>query len=92
MPKESEAVVNVALLPDTAPVPSVVVPSLKLTVPVAVPLPVAIVAVNVTDWPMLLGLAEEVIDVVVIAVPIVPLVACVAVCAVGLVLSVTLMV
>jgi len=44
------------------PVPSVVAPSLKVTVPVA-PLPVT-VAVKVTDWPKLLGLAEELTEVV----------------------------
>src|ERR1051326_6871402 len=44
------------------PVPRVVAPSLKVTVPVGVPLPGAVavtVAVNVTDWPETEGLAEE---------------------------------
>ena len=42
--------------------PSVVDPSLNVTVPVAVPAPGATtvtVAVNVTDWPNLDGSAEE---------------------------------
>lgn len=42
------------------PVPIAVVPSLKVTIPVGVPpLPVTI-AVNVTDWPNIEGLADEV--------------------------------
>jgi hypothetical protein len=50
--------------PFSVPVPSVVAPSLKVTVPVGVgPEPVT-VAVNVTDWPNAEGLAEEVMDVV----------------------------
>ena len=43
--------------------PSVVVPSLNVTVPVGVPAPGALtvtVAVNVTDWPKTDGLADEV--------------------------------
>ena len=41
--------------------PSVVAPSLKVTVPVGVPAPGACdtVAVKVTDWPKADGLAEE---------------------------------
>src|SRR5436305_157792 len=46
----------------SVPVPSVVVPSRKVTVPVGVPLPdvAATVAVNVTGWPNTDGLADEV--------------------------------
>ena len=43
--------------------PSVVAPSLNVTVPVGVPAPgrsTVTVAVNVTDWPKTEGLAEEV--------------------------------
>jgi len=50
------------------PVPSVVVPSMKVTVPVGVPVPdEATVAVNVTDSPEVLGLGLEVRVVVVLA-------------------------
>ena len=78
--------VNDATPADSVPVPSVVAPSLNVTVPVA-PVPTT-VAVNVTNWPTLLGLAEDVMDIVVVAVPIDPLTVCVAVCA-GLPLSVS---
>jgi hypothetical protein len=44
---DSEAVLNVAVPLESVPVPSVVAPSLKVTVPVA-PVPVT-VAVKVTD-------------------------------------------
>ena len=47
-PAERVAVVYVALPLDTVPVPSVVLPSLNVTVPVAVD---GTVAVNVTDVP-----------------------------------------
>ena len=50
--------------------PSVAAPSLKVTVPVAVPLPggaAATVAVKVTDWPNFEGLTEEASVVVVAA-------------------------
>ena len=44
------------------PVPSVVVPSLKVTMPVGVPVPplAVTVAVNVTDWPKAAGFCEDV--------------------------------
>ena len=48
--------------------PSLVEPSMKVTVPVGVPLPGAVavtVAVKVTDWPKTDGLAEEVTTVLV---------------------------
>lgn len=48
--------------------PRVVAPSLKVTVPVGVPLPgefALTVAVKVTDWPETDGFAEDVTDVVV---------------------------
>ncbi len=44
------------------PVPSVLLPSLKMTVPMGVPEPgilAVTVAVKVTDWPDLEGLSEE---------------------------------
>ena len=52
------------------PVPSVLLPSLKVTVPVGVPEPGVLavtVAVKVTDWPDLEGLSEETTIVVVSA-------------------------
>ena len=48
--------VNVAVVPVIVPVPSVVVPSLKVTVPVT---PAGTVAVKVTDWPTRDGFGEE---------------------------------
>jgi len=51
-------------------VPIVAAPSLKVTVPVAVPLPGATaltVAVKVTDWPNTVGLVELVSAVVLLA-------------------------
>jgi hypothetical protein len=70
-PTGNADVVNVAI-PDafTAPVPIVVVPSLKVTVPVGVPAPGALtvtVAVNVTDWFKRDGLTDELSAVVVFA-------------------------
>jgi hypothetical protein len=48
-------------LPFNVPVPSVVVPSRKVTVPVGVPAPPELtVAVNVTDWLKFAGLGEAV--------------------------------
>ena len=61
-------VVKVATPPLSVPVPSVVEPSLNVTVPVGVPAPgdVAVtVAVNVTDWPNTDGLTDETSAVVV---------------------------
>ena len=66
----SAEVVKVAWPPLSAPVPSVVVPSLKVTVPVGVPAPGATavtVAVKVTAWPNTEGLAKEASAVVVSA-------------------------
>lgn len=65
-------VVSVAAPPDNVPVPRVLAPSLKVTVPVAVPDPgatAATVAVNVNDCPELDGLVPLVsaIAVVVLA-------------------------
>src|SRR6266581_5054889 len=57
--------VRVAVPPESAPVPSVVVPSLKVTVPVALLGETA--AVNVTGWPNTEGLADEETVVVVLA-------------------------
>jgi len=62
--------VNVAVPPDSVPVPSVVVPSRNVTVPVGVPVPggtTATVAVKVTDCPKTGGLADEATVVVVLA-------------------------
>jgi hypothetical protein len=56
--------------PFSIPVPSVVLPSLKVTVPVGVPDPGdtgLTVAVSVTDWPKTEGFTEEVTVVVVFA-------------------------
>ena len=58
----SEEVMKVACPAISAPVPSVVAPSLNVTVPVGVPAPGAVavtVAVKVTDWPNTDGLTEE---------------------------------
>lgn len=52
----------------TEPVPSVVVPSLKVTVPPGAPLKAGVmVAVNVTAWPFFDGFSDEVSFVVVFA-------------------------
>jgi hypothetical protein len=67
-PTASVDVANVATPPDSVPVPRVVVPSRKVTVPVGVPVAGgtgATVAVNVTDCPKTDGLAEDVTVVVV---------------------------
>jgi hypothetical protein len=64
--------VNVAWPAETAPVPSVVVPSRKVTVPDGVPAPGAvtvIVAVNVTLWPKTDGFCDDASVVVVLALP-----------------------
>src|SRR5438552_2974765 len=65
---DSAVALNVACPPLSVPVPSVVVPSLNVTVPVGVPAPPPLgltVAVKVTDCPNAEGLADEVIVVVV---------------------------
>lgn len=65
----SAEVENVADPPLRVPVPSVVAPSLNVTVPVGVPLPgatTAMVAVNVTDCPKTDGFADEMTIVVVL--------------------------
>ena len=65
---DSAGVVKVATpLPLSVPVPSVVAPSLNVTVPLGVPAPEVTVAVNVTLWPKTDGLAELVNAVVVLA-------------------------
>ena len=69
-PTASEAMDKVAVPAVRVPVPKRVVPSKKLTVPVAVPAPgetAATVAVKVTVWPKAEGLAEDVNAVVVLA-------------------------
>jgi hypothetical protein len=63
----SDDVVKVACPePFSVAVPRLVAPSMKVTVPVRVPLPGATgltVAVKVTDWPETDGLADELTDV-----------------------------
>jgi hypothetical protein len=67
-PAVSELVMNVACaLPFRAPLPIWVVPSKKFTVPEGVPPELVTAAVNVTDWPTVEGLAEDVTVVVVAA-------------------------
>ena len=54
--------------PSSAAVPSVVEPSLKVTLPVGIPAPGAVavtVAVKVIDWPETEGLADEATELVV---------------------------
>ena len=67
--RESAEVLKVATPdPFRAPVPNVVVPSLKVTVPVGVPVPGKVtidVAVKVTDWPNTDGFADGLTVVVV---------------------------
>jgi hypothetical protein len=58
LPIASVEVENVALPADNMPVPSVVLPSMKVTMPVGVPPPLDTVAVNVTDWPTTLVLGD----------------------------------
>jgi hypothetical protein len=74
VPPASDEVENVAVVTpavvESVPVPNVVVLSLKVTVPVGVPDPGEVtitVAVNVTDCPKIVGLAEETTLVVVSA-------------------------
>ena len=55
------------MLPLSAPVPSVVEPSLKVTVPVDVPPGALTVAVKVTGWPYADGFSEEASAVLVLA-------------------------
>jgi hypothetical protein len=63
---ESADVLNVATPdPFKVPVPIVAAPSLNVTVPVGVPGDPVTVAVNVTDWPYVEGLGEDVTLVVV---------------------------
>jgi hypothetical protein len=67
-PTASVDVVNVALPPLSVPVPSTLVPSLKVTIPVGVPEVAGLtVAVKVTAWPNTDGFAEETTDVEVAA-------------------------
>ena len=69
LPTASAEVTNVAIPePSKVPVPSIVEPSMNVTVPVGIPEPGAspvTVAVNVIDWPNTDGLAEETTDEVV---------------------------
>ena len=67
-PMASVEVVKVAVPPVSVPLPSAVVPSMKFTLPVAVPAPGPLaetVAVKVTDCPNAEGLSEETTFVVV---------------------------
>ena len=68
LPAVSAEVVKVATPPLSVPGPSVLAPSLKVTVPVGVPAPggtAVTVAVKVTDWPKVDGLLLETTTVVV---------------------------
>jgi len=77
VPVDSVEVENVAVatpaVVDTVPVPNVVAPSLKVTVPVGLAAAVlpglftVMVAVNVTDWPGVDGFADELTLVLVLA-------------------------
>ena len=61
-PTARALVLKVACPPPSVPVPRMVAPSLKVTVPLGVPAPGAralTVAVKVTDRPDVLGLSEE---------------------------------
>ena len=67
-PCVSEEVLNVAFPALIGPVPSVVVPSLNVTVPVMVPAVAELtLAVNATDVPTVEGFSDEVTVVVVAA-------------------------
>src|SRR5881628_35048 len=66
LPVASDEVINVAWPVVSVPVPSVVAPSLNVTVPVGVPAPgaaAATVAVNVTAWPNTDGLGAAAMSV-----------------------------
>ncbi len=66
-PTAREAVVSVAMPEESSvPVPRLVAPSRKATVPVGVPAGELTVAVKVIGWPKTLGFTEE-IDVTVVA-------------------------
>lgn len=70
LPTARAEVVSVATPPAKVPVPMGLPPSRNVTVPVAVPEPGApaeMVAVNVTDWPKILGLFDDVTIVVELA-------------------------
>jgi hypothetical protein len=67
VPTDSDEVLNVALPLLSVPVPSVVEPFLKVTVPVGVPPLEVTLAVKVTDWPDFDGFREEVTEVEVVA-------------------------
>ena len=72
-PDARDAVAKVAVpLVDSGLVPSDVVPSMNVTLPVGVPVPggfTVTVAMKVTVWPEQLGFGEEVIVVVVPTIP-----------------------
>ena len=58
---DSLDVLNVATpLPSNLAAPSVIVPSLKVTIPVGVALDEVTIAVKVTDWPKVDGLIDDV--------------------------------
>ena len=68
-PALKAAVARVAWPETRAVLPSDVLPSKNVTVPVGVPAILLTVAVNVTDWPAFDGLADE-LKVVVVAFPV----------------------
>ena len=67
VPTAKALVVNWAVPPDSAIVPSNVVPSVKATLPAGVPTLALTVAVNVTGLPKVLGKLPEVMTKVVVA-------------------------
>ena len=67
LPRLSVLMANVAVPADRVPVPSVVAPSLKVTVPVGVTTKPVTVAVNVTGCPNVLGLTDEATAVVLLS-------------------------
>ena len=66
-PTLNAEVFKLAAPDETAPVPSVVAPSLKITVPVGEPAIAATLTVKVTDWPNVLEVGTAVSVVVVVA-------------------------
>ena len=68
VPSKNEELDNVHELPESVQLPRVLVPSMKFTVPVGVPLVLVTFAINVTDWPKTEGFALEVRAVVVLTI------------------------
>ena len=68
---DSVEIVKVATPPESVRVPMLVVPSMKVTVPVGVPDPEVTVAVNVTDWLYTEPLGKEELTVVLVPAPVI---------------------